>query len=40
MYTGNNMIDCTLPDFFDGRTGEDEPEYDEYEPEQEIKDNE
>jgi hypothetical protein len=41
MYTGNQMIDCTLPDWFDGRTEEDdEPNVREYEPEQEIKDNE
>ena len=37
MPTGNNMIDSTMPDYFD----ESEPvEWDEYEPEQEIKDNE
>jgi hypothetical protein len=40
MLTGNQMIDSTLPDFFEGRTDEEEPEYYEYEPEEEIKDNE
>jgi len=40
MPTGNQMIDSTLPDFFDGRTEECEPEYDEYEPEEELRDNE
>jgi hypothetical protein len=36
MYTGNNMIDSTLPDYFDE---DQEPEWDEYEPEEEINDN-
>ncbi len=40
MPTGNQMIDSTLPDWFDDRTGEKEPEYDDYEPEQELIDNE
>jgi hypothetical protein len=39
MTTGNQMIDSTLPDFFEGRT-EEELDFDEYEPEEEIKDNE
>jgi hypothetical protein len=38
MLTGNQMIDSTLPDFFEGRT-EEEPESDEYEPEEELIDN-
>lgn len=39
MPTGNNMIDSTLPDFFDGRT-ENEDEYEvEYEPEEREEDN-
>lgn len=34
MPAGNNMVDCTLPDWFEDRTEEEEDFEQEYEPEE------
>jgi hypothetical protein len=40
MPTGNEMIDSTLPDWFNGRTNDEVIDYSEdYEPEEELNDN-